>query len=251
MQNGSNRVRRLATALFTTIVCLVAAPLAGAELTATVTPNQPGKATRIHWSVDGMASPINGLIPRSLTVSAPRGFVLNTNAAAKRCKPVLAALNECPKTSQIGSATLTIRVLKPSGPRDLPVPVNLFLGPKNSLLAVAFLAGVRVVPGSISGSNGITVTFNPLPTPPVIKQVSYQFIGVTVDLGGVTRKITHRVRVKSKKGHRRHKKYRTRVVRRIHLVQTPSNCGASTWGLTASLGLPDGTTANLSFPVVC
>jgi len=174
--------------------------------------------------------------------------VLNTNAAAKRCSTVQAQLNECAKQSLIGSATLTIHVDKPSGPRDLPVPIKLYIGKKNSLLAVAFLAGVRVVPGSISGgSSGIKITFNPLPTPPVIPQVSYRFLGVTVDLGGVTRKITRKV----KTGHGKHKKVRVKVVRRIHLVTTPSKCASGSWGLSSAFNLPDGTAPILSMPVAC
>src|SRR5215211_6137002 len=156
--DGRSRPRTFATMLLTAAVWLTAAAAADAQAVATVTPDQAAKASRLHWAVDGTLPPINGQIPISLTMSAPPGFTLNTAAAAKRCKPLQAKLDECPSKSHIGSAVLTIHVEKPGGPRDLPIPVKLYLGPKNSLLAVAFLAGVRVVPGSISGSNGISVT---------------------------------------------------------------------------------------------
>jgi hypothetical protein len=239
MLRGSSRAPALATVVLAAAMWLTATAAAHAQAVATVTPNQAAKASRLHWAVDGTLPPINGQIPTALTMSTPPGFTLNTAAAAKRCKPLQAKLDECPSKSRIGSAVLTIHVEKPSGPRDLPIPVKLYLGPKNSLLAVAFLAGVRVVPGSISGSNGISVTFNPLPSPPPIPQVSYSFIGVTLDLG-TSRTITRKV-----KGRKKRKKVR------IDLVKNPSDCASGSWALSTTLGLPDGTTPVFGFPVAC
>ena len=237
--DGRPGPRVLATFLVTAAVWLTAAAAAHGQAVATVTPNQAGKGSRLHWAVDGFPPPINGQIPTALTMSAPPGFRLNTAAVAKRCKPLQAKLDECPRRSRIGAAVLTIHVEKPSGPRDLPIPVKLYLGPKNRLLAVAFLAGVRVVPGSISGSNGIGVTFDPLPSPPPIPQVSYSFIGVTLDLG-TSRRITRKVKGRKK---------RKRV--RINLVKNPSDCASGSWALSSTLGLPDGTRPVFASPVAC
>jgi hypothetical protein len=132
---------------------------------------------------------------------------------------------------------MTIHVDKPSGPRDLPINIKLYLGRKNKLLAVAFLAGVRVVPGSISRSDGITVTFDPLPTPPAIPQVSYRFLGVSLKLG------THRWVIRRVSGRRR------RV--RIDLVKNPRDCASGAWAFSSTVGLPDGTTLPLASPVTC
>jgi hypothetical protein len=118
-------------------------------------------------------------------------------------------------------------------------------GPRNSVLAVAFLAGVRVVPGAIHGSKGLTLTFNRLPVSPIIPMVSYQFQRVNVDLGA-SRKIMRKVRSRT-----RRKTVRVRVVRRIDLVRTPPDCASGAWQLQASLGLPGGTTAVLGAPVAC
>jgi hypothetical protein len=241
------QARSLAVLLLSALAWLVAAEVAHGQAGATVTPNAPGKGTRLHWEVDGTAAPISGQIPRSLTMSAPPGFVLNTAAAAKRCTSVQAKLDECPSKSRIGSAQMVIHVEKPSGPRDLPIDIKLYLGSKNSLMAVAFLAGVRVVPGSIAGSNGVTLTFNPLPVPPAIQGVSYRFLGVKVDLG-VTRKVIRKLR-RHHKGH--HRKARVKVVRRINLVTTPSSCAAGSWTLSTSVGLPDGTAPLFSSQVPC
>jgi hypothetical protein len=244
--HGPPRPHPLATALLTAAVWLTAAAAANAQAVATATPNQVGKASRLQWAINGTLAPINGQIPTSLTMSAPPGFTFNPAAAAKRCKPLQAQLDECPQKSRIGSAVMTIHIEKPSGPRDLPIDIKLYLGPKNALLAVAFLAGVRVVPGSISGSNGITVTFNPLPVPPPIPQVSYSFIGVTLHLGA-SRTIRQTVKPR-KKGRKKVRKGR-RV--RIDLVTNPPDCGSGAWALSSTLGLPDGTAPLFASPVAC
>jgi hypothetical protein len=249
MLNVRHHLRLLAVPVCAGLVCLGAAAAAAAQTGATVTPNKPNKGARIHWQVDGTVAPINGLIPTSLTMSAPSGFTLNTAAVAKRCTTLQAKLNECPKASKIGTAVLTIHVEKPSGPRDLPINIGLYLGRKNSLLAIAFLAGIRVVPGSISGAHGIAVTFNPLPVPPVIQGVSYSFIGVRLDLG-TSLTITKRIKVRIGTG--KHAKVRIRRVRtRLDLVRTPSTCTGGTWALGANFGLPDGTTPSFTMPVAC
>jgi hypothetical protein len=239
------RPHTLATVALAAAIWLTVATAADAQGVATATPNNAGKASRLHWEVDGTAPPISGQIPRSLTMSAPPGFTLNTAAVAKRCKPLQAQLDECPRKSRIGTAELRIHVEKPSGPRDLPVPVTLYLGRKNALMAVAFLAGPRVVPGSISGSNGITVRFDPLPTPPPIPQVSYSFLGVTLDLRAhrtITRKASHKT--KGKKARRGRKI-------RFDLVKNPPNCASGTWAFSSTLGLPDGTAPAFTTPVAC
>ncbi|MGZ4195330.1 MAG: hypothetical protein ACXVVQ_07195 [Solirubrobacteraceae bacterium] len=254
MFNGRHRLPCVTALLLTTIIFLATAGVAEAQLAATVTPARPGKGAHLQWSVDGATAPISGQIPTSLVVSAPPGFTLNTAAAAKRCSRLHAQLNECSSSSKIGSATMVIHVTKPSGPRDLPIPIKLYLGPKNSLLAVAFLAGVRVIPGSISGSKGITITFNPLPTPPVIPTVSYAFVSVTVNLGA-SRIVSHKVRrTVTRLVHGR--KVRKKVVvrrerKRIDLVRTPSACGLNSWALSATIGLPGGVSAPFNAPVAC
>jgi hypothetical protein len=235
--DGRSCHRALATGMLAAAVWLSAATAAHAQAVATATPNASGKASRLHWAIDGNMAPVNGLIPSSLKFSAPRGFTLNPKAVAKRCTSLQAKLDECPRRSRIGSAVMTIHVDKPSGPRDLPIKIKLYLGRKNNLLAVAFLAGVRVVPGSISGLNGITVTFDPLPTPPAIPQVSYRFLGVSLNLG------THRSVIRRMHGRRK------RI--RIDLVQNPRECASGGWPFSSTVGLPDGTTLGLASPVTC
>ena len=234
------RVPRLTgTLVLTAAVTLAAAASAGAQAVVTATPNEPGKGTRLHWDVDAVPPPVAGRVPSSLTMTAPAGFRLDTKAAAKRCKALQARLDECPRKSRIGSALMIIGVTTPQGPRDLPVDSKLYLGRSNKVLAVTFLAGVRVVPGTIEDGDGIALTFDPLPVPPVIPGVSYTFKRVTVDLG-VSRKVARRVRGTS----------RRRKVR-IHLVRTPAECAGGSWATTAALGFADGTSAFFDAPAPC
>jgi hypothetical protein len=242
MRTTSNRP--LAAALAVAALGLAATPAAHAQLAATVTPNRAGSAARLHWQLDGTAAPVGGLIPASLVFTTPPGFTLDTRAVAKRCTKLQSKLDECPAKSRLGSGQMIIHVDKPGGPRDLPIPITLYLGKKKALLAVAFLAGVRVVPGSISDAHGIRVTFDPLPVPPVIPQVSYRFVGVSLDLG-VTRRVKHRV----KRHGRHHHKRKVKIVR-YKLVHT-GPCTAGSWPLSTTVGLPGGTSALLAAPVAC
>jgi len=238
----------LATAALVAAASLTATAAAGAQATANAAPSQAGKASLLHWAIDGGQAPINGQIPTSVTMAAPPGFGLNYKAVAERCRPLQAKLNECPTKSRIGSAVLTIHIDKPAGPRDLPLSIKLYLGPKNSLLAVGFLAGVRVVPGSISGSNGIAVTFNPLPTPPVIAQVSYRFLGLSLDLG-THRTVTQKVKSRTTGRRPAHKAKGKKT--RIDLVSNAQQCSSGSWAFTATVGLPDGTRSVFDSPVAC
>jgi hypothetical protein len=177
-------------------------------------------------------------------MTAP-GFTLDRRAIAKRCKQVQATLNECPKGSKIGTALMTILVTRPNGTvNPLGIDITLYQASKTAVFAVVFLVGNRVVPGRLeSTADGIALTFDPLPTPPAIPQVSYAFKDVSASLG-VTRKVTRRVKVPGRK----HRKRRTV---RYSLVRTPADCGASSWAAAETLGFPDATSALLPAPIAC
>jgi hypothetical protein len=247
MSHGRTRSRIARLTLLGVGACLATAGSAQAQAVATATPNQPGTGTRLHWAVDGTVAPVASRIPSALTMSAPPGFVLDGAAITARCKPLEAKLDECPANSRIGSALMTIRVFKPKGPDDLPVDIKLFMGPGDKVMAVAFLAGVRVVPGRIGDSDGIDLVFDPLPVPPVIPEVSYEFVGVTVDLG-VTRRVTTAPKRKGADGKAKRKKGRTV---RVALVRTPTACPTAGWASTATLEFPDGTSAAMQAPIAC
>jgi hypothetical protein len=230
--------------------CLLLPATAGAQGVGSATPNTPNVATKLHWDVDGTAAPVSSRIPSSLVMTAQPGFTLNMAAAPKRCTRTKAELDECPKLSRIGSGEMVIHVEKPSGPNDLGVPIKLYRAKGQGILAIAFLAGNRVVPGKLDGSNGVTLTFDPLPSPPPIPKVSYAFMRVTVDLG-VSRKVPVKTRKVSKKS-RKHRRKRAKVkMVRADLIRSPSTCAGGTWAASVTLGFPDATNALVNAPMAC
>jgi hypothetical protein len=221
--------------------CLVTAAPASADATASATPAVAGgKSTTLAWAVDGLAPPVSARIPRSLVVTA-RGFELDRRAVAKRCTELQAKLNECPRKSKIGTGALTIIVHRPAGVNEVTFDIVLYHGKRTKVLAVTNFIGIRVVPGRLTESGGVRLTFDPLPTPPEIPgiQLSYEFKGVSVRLGA-RRKVVKRV------GPRR-----TRRTFVYSLVRTPKACEGGSWAANATLGFPDGASALLPTPMAC
>lgn len=221
------------------IVCLLgAAAPAAAQVTATATPNRAGQASTLHFDLDGLAPPIGGRIPLALQLSAPQGFKLNPKAVAKRCSQESAKLNECPRASRFGRGVLVVHVTAPDQNRDVTIPLNVYLHSRKTILAVAYVFGWQVVPGTLSTQNGISVTFNPLPAGPPFPGVSYALKRITFDFGA-KRMVKHRV-----KGKRHAKK------RRVSLIRNPATCSGS-WESSISLTFRDGSVTPLTAPTPC
>jgi hypothetical protein len=221
--------------------CLLSAASAGADATGSAKPARAGgKATTVAWAVDGLAPPVSGRIPRSLEMTAA-GFQLDRRAVAKRCGELQAKLNECPKKSKVGTATLTIIVNRPDRVNEVAFDIVLYHGKGTKVLAVTDFIGIRVIPGRLTESGGVRLTFDPLPTPPEIPgiTITYQFKGVSVSLGA-KRKAVKRV------GPRRQRR-----TFRYSLVRTPENCNGGSWAATATLGFPDGSILPLPTPMPC
>jgi hypothetical protein len=246
MPNAGSHLRLLAALLTTTAAAgLTTAAPAAAQAVATATPaTAGGKPTKLMWAVDGTVPPVAGRIPKALVMTAP-GFTLDRRAIAKRCRKAQATLDECPKRSKIGTALMTILVTRPNGTvNPLGIEITLYQGSKTTVFAVIFLVGNRVVPGKLeSTADGIALTFDPLPIPPAIPQVSYAFKDVSANLG-VTRKVIKRV-----KGNGRKRRKRRTV--RYSLVRTPADCAAGSWAATATLTFADTTSALLPASIAC
>lgn len=241
MSRARPRIRLRAALPLALAGCLATAVSAGADATGTATPAVAGgKATTVAWAVDGLAQPVSGRIPRSLMVTGP-GFRLDRRAVAKRCSELQAKLNECPKKSRIGVGSLTIIVHRPDRVNEVTFDIVLYHGKRTKVLAVTDFIGIRVIPGRLTDSGGVRLTFDPLPTPPEIPgiQISYEFKGVSARLGA-KRKVVRRVGPS-----------RTRRTFRYSLVRTPKTCGAGSWAATATLGFADGAPVRLPAPMAC
>jgi hypothetical protein len=218
---------------------LVMAASASADATGSATPAVAGhKPTTVAWDVDGLAPPVLGRIPQSLVVTAP-GFKLDRRAVAGRCRDLQAKLNECPRASRVGTGTLTIVVHRPDRVNEVAFRVALYQAKGTRILAVTDFVGIRVIPGRLTNSGGVRLSFNPLPTPPQIPgiTITYEFKSVSVNLGA------KRTVVKRFKGKRRKVRH--------SLLLTPKRCNGGSWAATAAVGFPDGTSLPLPTPIAC
>lgn len=232
--------------LLSLIGSLVIVTQADAQSTASAVPMRAGKASTVHFDIDGTAAPISSRIPSALTLTTPAGFTFNRAAAPKQCSGTSAHLNECPAASQIGTGSLLITVnYAGHPPRDVTFKLRMYRQSSSKFLGVTFLAGTRVVPGFLSTTGGVALRFDPLPTPPVFAQVSYALKRITIDLG-VTRRVVKKVKHK----HGNH----VRVTRKTivdSLIRNPGTCSAGAWAASSSLTFADHTSVTLPMPISC
>jgi hypothetical protein len=245
-------MRRSILPFLAVTLALIAVAPAHAQTGSSTTPNTAGKAGVLRFRLDATQPPVNGLIPRTLLLQAP-GFSYDARAVVGRCTKQLAILNECPPNSRIGDGGLVIHVVTPEGERDATPTLDLYLekGSNKRILALAFVAGYRVVPGTIDTSGGgVTVRFDPLPAPPAFPGVSYALRGINVRVGA----------------HRTVRRYRTvtirrngKVVRRVRrlvsrkrydLLRNPATCAGS-WPSSMLLGFPDNSQLTVPVPTPC
>ena len=68
---------------------------------------------------------------------------------------------------------------------EVTFDIVLYHGKDTKVLAVTDFIGIRVIPGRLTESGGVRLTFDPLPTPPEIPgiEITYEFKGVSVRPG--------------------------------------------------------------------
>jgi hypothetical protein len=217
---------------------LATAGPAAAQATSKATPNRAGKPTKLHFELDGLASPIDGRLPSAVRLEAP-GFKANLKALSRRCSQQAAKLNECPRGSLMAKGSLLIGVTEPNGTRDVDIAVNVYLHSRRQIYAVAYVLGWRVVPATLRTKGGLVVDFDPLPEAPPFEGVSYRFKSITFDFGA------KRVIRKRSRGARRGAR---RV--RVHLLRNPRRCRGS-WASSISVRFPDGSGNPFAAPTTC
>jgi hypothetical protein len=227
-----------------TIACVLgAAAPAGGQATSAVTPSGAGKASRLHFEVDGLAAPIDGRLPSAMALTAP-GFKLNLKALSRRCGEQAAKLNECPRGSLMGNGLLVVEVTAPDGVREARIDINVYLHSRKRILAVAYVFGWRVVPATLSAAEGIVVDFDPLPAGPPFPGVSYRLKSISLDLGA--KRVIRKRKVRRVNGRRRV----SVTKRQVSLIRNPATCRES-WTSSVSLRFPDGSVAPLAAPTEC
>jgi hypothetical protein len=241
-------MRRIA--LLTIAVLLGSSAPAGAQATSAVTPSGAGKPSTLNVAVDGLAAPLNGRLPRALKVTVPRGFRADLRAVSKRCSEQAAKLNECPPGSQIGNGSLLVEIRAPDGGvRDTNIRLNAFLSSRRRILAVAYVFGWQVVPGTLNTVGGIGLTFDELPSGEAFEPLGFSFSLKRISLEfGASRVI--RVRTVRREGGRR----RVRVRRkRVHFIRNPTICRQGSWDASVSLAYRAGSPLDveLAAPTAC
>ena len=220
---------------------VIAAPAAG-QATATATPDEAGKGTKLHLELDATQPPVAGRLPSSTTLSAQAGYKFDGRAVAKRCTEAQAEEDRCPAKSRSGSAVITASF----GGSQYVVPVALYLAKPQRAGDLAGVAVIATVFGSPYAAMGrvVTTTTAPyglsviLPTPVDLSSLSVTFERFVADIGA-TRKVTKGSR---KKGNRRKVRY--------HLLRNPKTCTAP-WASRADFTFPDGSSAFLEAPISC
>jgi hypothetical protein len=238
-------MRRIVLALLTMIAGLLwAAAPAGAQATSSATPAKAGKASNLHFEVDGLAPPIGGRLPSALWMAAPPGFRMNLKALSKLCSVQSAKLNECPQGSLMGNGTLQVIVTTPDGVREATIPIQVYLHSNTRIMAVAFVFGWRIVPATLNASNGIAMAFDPLPAGPPFPNVSYALKRISFDFRA--KRVVKKRKVRRVRGRRE-----VIVVKQsMDLITNPRTCQGS-WASSVALRFPDGSVATLAAPTTC
>jgi hypothetical protein len=230
---------------------LVAAAPASADSTATATPATPGKATTLNYELDLDTAPFSGRIPLGFSLVAPPGIKLNTKAVPKTCNTRRVAWGDCSPQSLIGTGTMSVTTVanpigQPSATYHDTLPINLFRGEFNQIVAFALIDNdARLAPGTLNTANGLSFSL----VLPLIH--AYKLVFISVDHISLTLGGRRTFTVKVKKRHGKHVRIRRKLVHR-DVLTLPKTCGPNgTWDSGIVLTYPDNSMASASTPVAC
>lgn len=233
------------------LVLLAAAP-AAAQHSAVATPDLTNAGTHVRLTLDGTQPPVDGRVPRGLTLAARRGFRFDPKAVKGRCDLQQARAEGCPADSRIGTGFADVTATSPLfGTFDIRAQIETFLGDrenrKGELAGVITTLNVMgtetVARGRVevpaSGPYGLRVVYDELPATPggftvTLRRFETEF--------GAQRTITRTRRVKGK---------RRKVKERHVLTRTPRTCTTGSWAGHATLRFDDGSIAEIDAPFSC
>ena len=161
---------------------LATAAPAAAQGVSSATPATPGKASSLHFEVDGLAPGLDGRLPTALELTAP-GFKANRKALAKRCGEQAAKLNECPGRAGWARASCWSRSRRPTASATSTSRSTSTSTPSRGSSPWPSCSAGAVVPGTLSADGGITIGFDPLPAGPPFEGVTYRLKQIAFDFG--------------------------------------------------------------------
>jgi hypothetical protein len=211
-------------------------------------PNAAGRGS--HLTVDAYpGNPGNGQAPRSVVVSAARGFKVDARARAARCSAAQARKFECPAASRIGGGTAfghATGAIVPGGRYDFKAAIKSFLAPPQQKGDVA---GVVVqVSEPTSGQRGtVTGRVVRVKDGPYGLELRFDNLGAAApSYPGVTISIDHvklragasRTVVRKRTVTRDGRRVTVRRKHRFDLITNPPKC-AGAWPFRVTIGYAD------------
>jgi hypothetical protein len=236
-----------------TILCALAAACLPATASAKgpivkLDPNTAGHGS--HLTVDAYpGDPGMGQAPRSIVVSAARGFKVDPRARAARCSAAQARNFDCPAASRIGGGTAfghATGAIVPGGRYDFKAAIKSFLAPPQK---TGDVAGVVVqVSEPTSGQRGtVTGRVVRVKDGPYGLELRFDNLGgAAPSYPGVTISIDHvrlragasRTVVRTRTVTRDGRRVTVRRKHRFDLIRNPPKCSGA-WPFRVTIGFAD------------
>jgi hypothetical protein len=145
-------MRSMITLTTAALVLVLAAPAIAQDgtITATLSPNTPAKASKLHVGLSGTAPELAGALPESVALDVQRGFKLDLRSVAARCAGTALTSGDCPSSSRIGVGQAIVHA---GGflNQDIPATLDFYLadptqaGDLASVVVVVKAAGLKGV----------------------------------------------------------------------------------------------------------
>jgi hypothetical protein len=239
------------------------------DLSIALEPAAPSLPATLRVVADGSGAGIAGRLPRSVVLAIQRGFKLDPAAVAALCRPDQAAASACADDSRVGAGSAAVTANTAFGPMDVAAQIRAFLAPPP---APGDLAGMVITVSALGRRQSSIGRITPLAAGPFGYEVRFEALdqaveppeGVTITFKRLelalaasrveSRKVVRRkrVRYRDRRGRRRTKVVRRRVVRKIShaFITTPAACAGS-WTARGTVGFADGSSLERDLSVAC
>ena len=218
-------------------------------ISATLTPNTPGKGSRLHAEVTGGVADLAGGLPESVSLGLQRGFVLDPRAVRVRCAGAALTTGACPAASRIGSGNVLVHT-RGFVNVDVPATLDAFLANRlvagdvaSAVLVVRVAGQARAVRARLlapaTGAIGAELRIEGLAgAVPAFPGLTYELRSLVLDVGArrtVTKTVIKRVRV-TRDGKRVTVRRKVRRKVTYNLLRNPRTC-TTAWGVRLTMRL--------------